>query len=195
MKQLKMYRRPDLTPGEINLPEGYGFSRLQGEEDKLAWLECCKNGLVADDAGMAVYEKAILGNPYIRQEEDVMFLDYMGNHVGTVTAYVNGEGMGYLHMIGLLPEHRGRGLGKYLVRAGLWHLYDRKPQNIMLTTDEWRTSAVCSYLNEGFLPVDYDEDMAARWEQLLCELGVDSVQMLTNDAMPGRRIYAGVTGE
>ena len=190
MKQLKMYRQPELAPGEMNLPEGYSFSRFRGEEDKLAWVACCKNGLIADDADVAVYDKVMGGNPHIHHEEDVLFLDYMGAHVGTVTAYVNEKGIGYLHMIGLLPEHRGRGLGKFLVRAGLWHLRDLKPQNIMLTTDDWRKSAVRSYLNEGFLPVDCDEDMTARWEQLLYELGIESVMLLTNDAVPSRAIFA-----
>ena len=52
-----------------------------------------------------------------------------------------------------------------------------------LTTDEWRKGAVKSYLSEGFIPVEYaeGEDMKGRWEWMLCELGVDSVDMVYED--------------
>ena len=50
MAQLKMYRFANTPYKEAPLPEGYTISAYETEADKMAWVECCKKGLVADDA-------------------------------------------------------------------------------------------------------------------------------------------------
>ena len=58
----------------------------------------------------------------------------------------------------------------------------------LLTTDEWRKGAVKSYLSAGFLPGEYAQGMQDRWEAVLEEYGIDSVQMLYEDTTPFRVI-------
>ena len=191
MHQLKMYWLAG-TPVQLDpLPEGYSFSNYACEADKEAWTACCRNGLVSDDesAEQAFYG-AIGSRDDICPEKDVFFLDYKGEHVGTVTAFVREEdGAGDVHMVGIRTDFRGKGLGKYLNQKAIAALAARNVPYALLTTDEWRKAAVKSYLSAGFLPVEYAHGMQDRWEAVLEEYGIDSVQMLYEDATPFRTVY------
>ena len=190
MAQLKMYRLAGTPFEKPELPEGYSVSNYKTDADKLAWVECCKNGLVGDDATAQAFDDAILGRKEVVPEKDVFFLDYLGEHIGTVTAYVHEkEGFGDMHMVGIKTEFRGRGLAKILNWITFDHLEHTDAPFIELTTDEWRIGAVKSYLNGGFLPVEYDEGMEERWAKVLETYGIDSVQMLNEDATPYKVIY------
>ncbi len=187
--QLKMYWLPGTPMREDPLPEGYSFSNYKDASDKLGWAACCRNGLIADaDPDEAAFDSAILSWDEIVPERDVFFLDYAGEHVGTVTAFVREEGPGDVHMVGIRSDFRGRGLGKYLNQKAIAVLAARGVPYALLTTDEWRKAAVRSYLTAGFLPVEYAEGMEDRWQAVLEEYGIDSVQMLYEDATPYRVI-------
>ncbi len=190
MAQLKMYWLPGTPINEVPLPEGYTISNYKTEADKLAWVECCKNGLVGDDADEKAFDDAILGREDIDPYKDVFFIDYGGEHIATVTAYViKNENAGDMHMVAVRTDFRGRGLAKYLNFITLRHLENTGVDYILLTTDEWRKGAVKSYLNGGFLPVEYDEGMQERWEAVLEDYGIESVQMVNEDATPYKIIY------
>ena len=190
MAQLKMYRLAGMPYKEYDLPEGYSISKYRDEKDKLAWVECCKNGLVGDDADEKAFDESITSNPNINIFNDVFFLDYNGEHIGTVTAFVVKEkNYGDMHMVGIRTDYRGRGLAKYLSQITIKEMEKRGVKYTLLTTDEWRKGAVKSYLSAGFLPVKYDRGMIPRWEAVLEEYGLDSVLMLKNNAKPFRIIY------
>lgn len=191
MAQLKMYWLPGTPINEVPLPEGYTVSNYKTPEDKLAWCEICKNGLVGDDANENTFDNSITNNENINIYEDVFFIDYNGEHIGTVTAFVNKEhNIGDMHMVGIRTDFRGKGLAKYLNFITLNHLSAKNVDYIFLTTDEWRKGAVKSYLTGGFLPVEYDEGMEERWKAVIKEYGISSVQMLNNDATPYKIITA-----
>ena len=189
MAQLKMYRPGLLQPQAPVLPEGYALSRYRTEADRAAWCACCKNGLIADDADESAYERAIAGDPDIDQTQDVFFLDHLGEHIGTVTAYIGQNQVGMVHMVALRTDYRGKHLSSILVRAAVEHLAHKNAKYMALTTDDWRKSAIRVYLNEGFLPVEYDTGMQDRWEIVLEELGIEKTRMLYEDATEVRRIY------
>ena len=179
MEQLKMYWLPGTPIRNDPLPEGYSVSRFTKDEDRLAWCECCKNGLIPDDAGIEAFYHDIESRPDINIYEDVFFLDYQGEHVGTVTAFIHKDSnIGDMHMVGLKPEFRGRGLAKYFCIITEKKLSEAGVPLIRLTTDEWRKSAVKSYLSGGFLPVDYDTGMEERWRAVLTEYGIPRIDML-----------------
>ena len=190
MAQLKMYWFPGTPVNEVPLPEGYSVSNYKCESDKLAWCECCKNGLVGDDADESTFYDIIEKREDVDIFKDVFFIDYNGEHVGTVTAYVHkSENIGDMHMVGIKTEYRGRGLAKYLNFITVKKLSAEGVRFISLTTDEWRKGAVKSYLSGGFLPVEYDEGMTERWEAVLEEYKIDSVQMVNEDGSPYKVIY------
>lgn len=182
MEQLKMYRLSGNAPSEVELPEGYGLSRYRGPEDKMPWIYCCRNQLVSDDAGEAVFDQCILNHADVDPFNDVFFLDHGSEHIGTATAILHPEGnWGELHMVGIRADHRGLGLSKFLNHAALRKLLAQNVRYVMLTTDEWRRSAIRSYLSAGFLPVDYDVDMPKRWQSVLQDLEIPRVDMLDED--------------
>jgi len=190
MAQLKMYWFPDTPINDPPLPEGYSISNYKTEGDKLSWCECCKDGLVADDADEKAFDKDITDREDINLFEDVFFLDYMGEHIGTITAYVIKEhNVGDVHMVGIRTGFRGKGLSKYMMAAALSHLKKKGVKYAFLTTDEWRKGAVKSYLTAGFLPVEYDEGMEERWSAVLEEYGIESAEMVNDDASPYKTIY------
>lgn len=185
MAQLKMYWFPDTPISDPPLPAGYSFSKYKTEADKLAWVECCKNGLVGDDATEAAFNDSILGWKDIDPYDDVFFLDFEGEHIGTITAFkFLDKNAGDVHMVGIRTDFRGKGLSKYMLAEALGHLKAKNVQWAQLTTDEWRKGAVKSYLTAGFLPVEYDEGMVPRWEAVLEEYGIDSVRMVSEDGKP-----------
>ena len=171
MAQLKMYWIPGTPIKNFDLPEGYSISNYKCEADKLAWCDCCKDGLIADDADESAFYDEIEKNPNINLFEDVFFLDYNGEHIGTVTAYVHKkENIGDMHMVGIKTAYRGRGLAKYLNMITLNHLAPKGIKYISLTTNEWRKGAVKSYLSGGFLPVEYDLGMITVSKAFRCSM-------------------------
>lgn len=181
MSQLKMLRLPAPAPKALPLPEGYSLVTYRSPEDRAGWCECCRSGLIADDAGTEAYEKAMYAFPDLRETEDVFFLDFDGRHVGTVTAFVEANGLGHLHMVGIRTEFRGKGLNRYLMNAAVRHLEDLGAARTLLLTDEWRKNAIRSYLHAGFCPMEYDTGMPARWAQVLTDLNIESAPMLLED--------------
>lgn len=192
MEQLKMYWLPGTPIEEPELPEGYSFSNFNPETDIHAWAECLRNGrLITDYTDEEGYEATITRIDDICPEEDIWFLDYKGEHIGTVCAFVfKDRKIGDMHMVGIREDFRGRGLAKFLSYITLKHLSTKDIKFISLTTDEFRKAAVKSYLSAGFLPVEYDYGMQKRWKAILREYNVDSVQMLYNDGTPYKMLYA-----
>ncbi len=190
MAQLKMYWINDKKVDLLPLPEGYSFSKYTCEADKMAWVECCRNGLVSDEATEAQFDDSILGIEACDPYDDVFFLDYNGEHIGTITAINHTDlNMGNMHMVGMKTEFRGKGLGKYLNNRCIHKLSEEGVKFIRLTTDEWRKGAVKSYLTSGFLPVQYEMGMEERWQKVLEEYGIDSVDMLYEDCTLYKKIY------
>lgn len=178
MKQLKMYWLPGSPIAHYDLPKGYAFSAYNGtEEDKLAWCECCRNGLIGDHDGAEMFDKCIG-----EHTGDVRFLDHEGMHIGTVTAiYHPDKRIGEVHMVGIRTPWRGKGLNKYLCMLALDMLSCRDLKCIYLTTDEWRGPAIKGYLRAGFVPVNYDTDMTDRWATVLRDLALAQVTMVDEE--------------
>ena len=188
MEQLKMYWLSGTKLNPVELPEGCTIVNYRDESDRKAWVECCKDGLIPDDADESEYVRLIENIKWIRETEDVFFLDYKGEHIGTITAYRNDRQIGTTHMLGIRTAYRGRGYAKLLMRTALQHLAKQNVRYTLLTTDDWRKNAIRNYLHEGYLPVEYELGMQDRWELILEELGIEEAQMVYEDATPFRTI-------
>ena len=189
MSQLKMYFLSGTPIKEYPLPEGYSYSGFDPAKDVQAWLDCIQPGLCDGMTAEAAYRQEIVNFKDIVPERDIHFLDYKGEHVGTVTSFVFSEsGFGDMHMVGIRKDFRGRGLAKYLSYIALKSL-EPLHVTVSLTTGEARVAAVKSYLSAGFLPVEYAEGMVDRWEKVLAAYGIDRIQMLNEDGTPFKVIY------
>lgn len=190
MKQLKMYWFTDSPMREVELPEGFSYSHPACEADKSAWRGCLRGGQLAneEESDETVWNREIVGFGVV-PETDVWFLDYKGEHVGTATGFIWPNGEGDLHQVAMRADWRGKGLGKYLPYPVQKDLRARGVKIVELTTGEGRPAAVKSYLQAGFLPVEYDEGMPERWEAFLEKAGIDSVKMVREDGSFFRTLY------
>ena len=76
---------------------------------------------------------------------------------------------GYVHWVGVAPEHLRLGIASALLARVLRDFRERGYAAAALETDDFRIPAIRSYLKFGFLP-SYDvrgEDHRARWTRLL----------------------------
>ena len=188
MKQLKMYWKP--VPTEFPaLPEGWRVRTCNGTAaDAQAWVDCCRSGLLGRADGIEAFTNCIV-NAKGYSPEAVYFIERDGVPVATITALLDEEKIGYAHYVGAKPEARGVGVGGWLnkiVQADLWQ---RGCVKAYLTTDEFRVPAIKSYLNAGFLPVDYDVEMDQRWYGLLRFLDRTDVPLVDEDGNVLRILY------
>ncbi len=189
-KQLEMCWIVTDDPIESYLPDGYTMENYAGEQDKQAWCECCRDGMLIDEnAGTQAFDDSMSDGIVVDLLNDVFFLKYKGEVIGTVTAFVREDGNGEFHMVSIRPEYRGKGLSRYLNEAGKSRLQRAGVKCVYLTTDEFRKGAIKGYLSAGFLPVDNDADMQDRWESVLDDLGIIQTDMLGEDISERNTIY------
>lgn len=182
MKQLKMLR-PSAPVVPRALPEGYRIVAYRGADGEVdEWGAIVAQGLVRVEDNVAAFGKYILRWRDLRPEEDLFFVvDPKGKRVATIVGLRYAEGVGYIHMVGSLPECRGKGIGHAMLAHALAHIEELGVTHTVLTTDDYRLPAIKQYLDAGFLPVlreDPDSDMVARWDKVLEELNYRRVEYL-----------------
>ncbi|HUT53208.1 MAG TPA: GNAT family N-acetyltransferase [bacterium] len=106
--------------------------------------------------------------------ERVIFVCHEGRPVGSASAF-QWPGIprdrGYIHMVGVLREHCGRGLGYWLTLACLNRLREEGFTSAMLQTEDYRIPAIKHYLRLGFTPVLVQQEQREKWERLLERMG------------------------
>lgn len=104
-------------------------------------------------------------------QEPVGVISAVHNPRGGRFYFPGGGELGYLVVE---PAHRGRGLGRALVAAALARLRSAGYRTIWLGVQEWRLSAIRTYLRAGFVPFLHAPDpdgLAARWNDVFRQLG------------------------
>jgi len=172
--QLQMARDLQDLP-EIRLPSGYGL-RTYREGDEAAWARIMNTGLGGEwDAARA--RQALMDQPAFRPDR-LFFAAFAGQPVGSACAWEwtpQEPEAGMVHMVCVLPEHRGQGLGYCLVLATLHWFRDHGLRRAVLTTDDHRLGALKTYLALGFRPVLVAPDHRPRWQACLAQLGLQEL--------------------
>lgn len=194
MSCLKMYFN-NPTARNIPLPDGFTVTKFQSEDDIEPWLEICRDGLIAPDAGVEKFRCELVDidgpDPY----RDTYFIEKDGKKIATYTVVPNmwSTGMGYIHMVACRSEYRGLGLGKFMADDAICKLIDLKKERLFLLTGDARLPALRTYISAGFLPVNYiDEegkDMVERWQNVVNALNIDSLDLLNDDGTFMQTLY------
>ena len=171
--QLEM-RRPHLDHiPTIPLPDGYTIRPyLRGDEAAWAAImnECIGSNWTAERCRQSLTSKP-------QFEPEGLFFAACGEQpVGTACAWRNAveeRQIGYVHMVGVLRAHRGKRLGWAVTVEVLNHLKRRGFSEAHLLTDDWRLSAIRSYLGVGFEPLLTHESHPERWKKVYEQLGGD----------------------
>jgi len=163
MAQLRM-KRPNLENlPPLKTPEGYGLRHYQ-PGDEIHW----GNIIDASFGGQRTEEdvrREITERP-VFTPDGLFFATYQRQPVGSACSWKGSPDekiTGYVHMVGVIPEHQGHGLG-YLVSLATLHFFKKHGfQETMLDTDDGRIPALITYLRLGFEPVLRDDGQRHRW--------------------------------
>lgn len=116
--------------------------------------------------------------------ERVFVVECDGELVGTAAAWLDEAcpDAGYLHMVGVMPDQRGKRLGAILTIAAIRYSRAEGFTRQQLATDEWREDALRLYLGLGYRPLYRDETHPARWKSVAEKLGVPELLLRAKDA-------------
>jgi mycothiol synthase len=171
MSQLQMQRSNLEGLGKVNPPHGYQI-RTYKAGDEAAWAEIMNNSL-GDGWDAERCRRELTGRPQFRPD-GLFFATWEGNPVGTACAWSQPSEtqLGHVHMVGVVPEHRGKKLGYALCLSVLRFLKENGFQRAALSTDDFRLPAIKTYLNLGFEPHHTHEDHKARWDAVYAKLAL-----------------------
>jgi mycothiol synthase len=170
----------------IPMPDGYTLrSYRPGDEEDLARI------YEGSDLGSATAEKVranVLGHPCFRPER-ILVVEREGQVVGTAAAWSEptDPGVGYLHMVGVLPEHQGKRLGKLLTVEAIRFSRNEGYDTQRLVTDDWRDAAIRLYLDLGYIPLLTHPTHRARWEALGRRLNRPTILEHATETLPPPR--------
>ena len=166
-RQLRMVR-PHLTHlPNIELPFGYNLRTFQ-KGDEIHWANIISDSFggrkrTAADTRHEITERDVF------VADGLFFITHYGIPVGTACAWrqsVDETEVGYVHMVGVLSEHTGKRLGKWVSLAVLIYFRNNGFVCSMLDTDDFRLPAIKTYLNLGFVPVYVDKSQPERWKNI-----------------------------
>ncbi|MBN2311203.1 MAG: GNAT family N-acetyltransferase [Candidatus Hydrogenedentes bacterium] len=169
MSQLNMEKSDLGRVPAIPVPDGYLLRTFrEGDEAGIARIYAASD--LGATTAEAVREK-MLGDPRFKPER-LFVIEHQGELVGTAAAWVcsNDPSIGYLHMVGLLPGHRGKRLGAILTVAAINQNRAEGLSVQRLHTDDFREPALRLYLDLGYVPVYEDDTHPGRWETLARKL-------------------------
>ena len=170
MSQLQMLRPNLVGLREVILPHGYQI-RTYRPGDEEAWAEIVKASLGSGwDAERC--RRELTERPQFRPD-GLFFAICKGKPIGTTCAWTQSPDetqVGYVHMVGVVPEHQGKRLGYALCLSVLRFFKDKGFQRVILNTDDFRLPAIKTYLNLGFEPEHTDNDHKARWDAVFAKL-------------------------
>ncbi|MDE0482146.1 MAG: GNAT family N-acetyltransferase [Candidatus Poribacteria bacterium] len=170
-RQLRMVR-PNLDNlPKLELPDGYGLRSYQ-EGDEGHWANIISDSFGGRERTAEDTRSEITGRD-VFVPDGLYFVTHQDIPVGTACAWrqsVEETDVGYVHMVGVLGEHTGHKLGKWVSLAVLYYFRDNGFSCSMLDTDDFRIPAIKTYLNLGFVPVYVDDTQPERWVEILNKL-------------------------
>ena len=156
----------------LSVPSACGLrSYLPGDE--LHWARIMNHCIGQDWTGERCRAE-LVERPEFRAD-GCFFATIDGVPQGTATAWRRaylGPETGYVHMVGVAPIARGRGLGRLVSLATLHWFRDHGFQRALLHTDDWRLPAIHIYRSLGFEPVLYNEEHTRRWNEVHGKLNI-----------------------
>lgn len=167
LPQLIMYADLGNLP-EMNLPQGITVRAYKDGEEEI-WTN------IIDTA----FETPYNFNEYMKKDaafkpERILLACVDDIPVATASAWYReryGKDMGYLHMVGALPEYKGRKLGYIICLAAMIKMKEDGFKRAVLQTDDFRLPAIKTYVDLGFeIDLDTHISMPDRWEKIMAEL-------------------------
>jgi len=157
VRQYLEFRLPlsDLPDTACNI---YSCHHLQpGEEDRLTQIQnrCFAdaweyNPNTTEEIVYFVNQSHCSPEDVILIYEGDKLIGYCWTRINSEAEAANGERKGCIHMIGVDPDYRGRGIGKIALLAGLSYLKNKGVRVVELTVDSKNEAAGALYRSTGF---------------------------------------------
>ncbi len=159
-------------PAQPQLPPGYRLRTYQpGDEERFFEVMTLSGWTGWDEATLKPWIARIVPNSWwmvvwqpddASLEEELIVASAMGLHDHTDWHPFGGE----LGWVASDPAHRGRRLGQAVCAAVTARLIQAGYQNIHLYTEDYRLSAIRTYLRLGYTPYSPLPEMAQQWHEL-----------------------------
>lgn len=195
-RQLRMVRpHLDALP-ELRLPTGYGM-RAYREGDEVYWAHIISDSFGGRERTSEDTENEITSRD-VFVPAGFYFATYQDIPVGTACAWrqsVDETDVGYVHMVGVVSEHTGHKLGKWVSLAVLIYFRENGFRCAMLDTDDFRLPAIKTYLNLGFVPVYVEAGQQERWDAIFerLEVPAPTTEMETLKSRLPKELWAKVS--
>jgi len=154
----------------VDPPPGYEVrSYMLGDE--ATWADIINASFGETKWNVEATRKELIDRPQFNPK-GLFFVTFHGRPVGTCCAWrlIDKPDAGYVHMLGVMPEHQGKGLGHVLVLHVLDYFKKGGFREAILDTDDFRAPAIKTYLKLGFEPVYIGENHRRRWEIIMHKL-------------------------
>lgn len=140
---------------QASFPDGYGIKNIKGKKDEQAFCDII-NIAFAEQAGHRYMRASMIDE--IKKEEGylsdgLLLLSNCGHPVGTMQLNEeteNGKPVLFINALSILPEHKGKGLGKNMLRYALQYGKEKGYGKAILSVNAENEQAVSLYINEGF---------------------------------------------
>ncbi|MFF2093856.1 GNAT family N-acetyltransferase [Paenibacillus sp. NPDC058174] len=153
-------------PG-FHCPTGYRLRPFQPDDER-NWEDLIRYSFTRE---VKFAEK--IGDHVPFYTDRLLFICRGDQPVATAAAWERADGEDhswYLHMVGVLPEYSGKGLGYAVSLAALHKVREAGGESVLLETDDFRLPAIRIYMKLGFQPLHTDESHPERWERILREV-------------------------
>lgn len=147
--------RLDKEPEKPNFPKGIQLSPIREGVDEVVWCDII-NECFANLAGH-VHCTPDMVREMLKDEElikdGMMILWERDKAIGTLcvsTDESDGNIFAFIGAVAIIPEYRGRNLGRNLIRAAIEFSYENGYKNSALSVNAENTNAAKLYLSEGF---------------------------------------------
>ena len=167
MQQLKMIFNAENTPlPELTIAEGFRLRTITDSElDAYNELRTSADFNAWDAETLHKFRSKVLPDSIFLIEEAAT-----GRFAAAATAETTDmpefPQVGVLGWVMTRPDFRGRHLGRSVSVAAMHRLYETGYRTFSLLTDDFRLAAVKTYLDLGWKPWLYLDDMESRWRDL-----------------------------
>lgn len=167
--RLKMIRKDMLNIPEYSLPDGYRLRLFKkGDEHNWARIETSVGEFKNEEEALDHFNKEF--GPYIDEMSlRCLFIENeQGEAIATTTAWYgdlkgDGEILGRIHWVGVVPEYQGKKLSKPLLSAAM-NILASHHSKAYLTSQTTSYPAINMYLNYGFEPFMSEPSCEEAWD-------------------------------
>jgi mycothiol synthase len=163
----------------LQVPEGYRvrhFSPNASSSDERNWSRVYAESFEREYDPTSFAK--IMGSDKAFLPERIWFVTHQHAPVATASAYTRPavrEDYGMVHFVGVVPAHRGHGLGRTVTIAALQRMVDERLLGAWLSTDDHRIPAIRTYIGLGFEPHLVEEGQRSRWREVLQRIDADLI--------------------